>query len=77
MSNFTTKPPHAISAISLEEGGVKGQVDIMVSAPDGATYRVAALGYGKLHLFRFNTEIAKEIGLELDADAYPIITRAR
>lgn len=75
MSNFTTKPPHPASVISLNETG-EDQVAIMVSAPDGQSYRVAAFSHGKLHLFRFNTVIADEIGLKLDSEQYPVIHHA-
>ena len=73
MSNFIIKPPHHTSIVSLEQGNPRGQVDIMASAPDGRSYRVAALVDGKLIIFRFNTVIADEIGLKLDAGHFPVI----
>lgn len=73
MSNFTIKSQHHTSIVSLKESVAKGQVDIMVSAPDGLSYRVASVGNGKLNLFRFNTVLAEGIGLELDSGQFPVI----
>lgn len=73
MSNFTVTPPVEATLITLEEG-LKGQVDIILHDADGHAYRVLAIGDGKLHLPRFNTEAAKQMGLKLDADHRPVIT---
>lgn len=72
MSNFTIKPPTHPTLVTLEEN-LKGQVDIILQDSNGSTYRVLAIGSGKLWLPRFNTEIAKQLGLKLDGDARPII----
>lgn len=72
MSKFTTKPPSHPTLVTLEES-MKGQVDIVLQDSDGHTYRVLAIGDGKLHLPRFNTEVAKQMGLKLDGDARPVI----
>lgn len=74
MSNFTIKSPSNPTLVTLEES-LKGQVDIMARDIDGCDYRVAAIGDGKLHLFKMNTAVAENIGLELDANRYPIIVR--
>jgi len=74
MSNFTTKPPHIPTLVTLAEG-IRGQVDILVHDIDGIDYRIAAIGDGKLHLFVIDTAVAKNLGLQLDSNRYPIITR--
>lgn len=73
MSNFTVKSPHFTSVVSLKESLAKGHVDIMVSAPDGRSYRIASIGDGKLKVVHFNSVIAEQIGLILESDNYPTI----
>lgn len=74
MSNFTIKLPQTPILVTLSDE-MNGQVDIKVRDLDGHDYRVASFYAGKLHLFKFNTVVAKNIGLELDANQYSIITR--
>ena len=75
MSDFTIKPLSHPTLVTLGED-MEGQVDIVVTDPtDGRDYRMAAIGDGKLHLFTMDTVIAKNIGLQLDANRYPIIVR--
>lgn len=57
--------------VTLEEG-VGGEVNIMLRDICGHVYRLCSIYKGKLHLPRFNTEVAKQMGLELDGDHRPV-----
>lgn len=72
MSKFTIESTQHPVFVTLEES-LEGQVDIMVTTPDGKPYRIAALGDGKLHLFRINAQIARSMGLKLDTGHFPTI----
>ncbi len=72
MSNFTVMPPEKATLITLE-ASLKGQVDIMVHPHEGESFRIAALGEGKVHLFRQNLQEAEKVGLLIDDDGYPHI----
>ena len=74
MSNFTTKPPKCPTLVTLEESH-EGQVDIMVKSRDGYTYRIAAIGDRTLHLFSLSEVSAKQIGLQIDNNGFPVVVR--
>ncbi len=73
MSNFTVKEPSCPILVTLSED-TPGQVDIWLQSPDGRKYRLLAISGGKLHLSRFGTQTAKQLGLKLDG-VYPVTER--
>jgi len=75
MSHFTTKTVQPSTVITLEEDLV-GRVDIIASTGDKQTWRIAAIGDGKLHLFKLNRMAAEKLGIDLDAEGYPLICRS-
>jgi len=76
MSKFTIKPstPSTPPTLVTLEESLEGQVDIMAHALDGESYRIAAIGDGKLHLFKMDVAVAERVGLVLDDGRYPHIT---
>jgi len=74
MSKFTIQSPSAQPTLITLEEDMPGQVDIMVHFINGESCRLAAIGDGKLHLFRMSHLVATAVGIELDSSGYPIIT---
>ncbi len=73
MSKFTIKLFTPPTLVTLEES-LEGRVDIMAHALNGESYRIAAIGDGKLYLFTIDTAVAERVGLKLDHGRYPHIT---
>jgi len=74
MSAFTINSHPKTPVLVVLEESTPGQVDIVVY--DGTErYRIAALGQGKLHIFRLNCSVAEKMCLELDSNNYPVITQ--
>ena len=76
MSNFTIEQEKPLPTLVTLGEDLKGQVDIYVNLPSGEAYRIVAIGDGKLHLFKMRPQMAKSIGLQLDAFDYPITYKA-
>ena len=72
MSKFTIKPPSHFTLVTLE-GGLGGQVRVIVHDTCGQEFRLLIIEDGKLRLPRFNMEVAKKMGLKLDGNARPVI----
>ena len=75
ISNFTTKVTPPSTIITLEEDSA-GRVDIIAGVGDRQTWRIASIGDGKLHVFKFNQAIARQLGLALDDQGYLVVARA-
>ncbi len=77
MDHFTIKsPPSHPTLITLEEDK-PGQVDIIAHASNGDQWRIAAIGDGKLHLFQLHHHVSVTLGLQLDANGYPVVVQCQ
>lgn len=73
MSGFTISKEPNPTLVTLEEA-LRGQVDIMLGTPNQNPCRIAAIGDGKLHLFKMSPSVAQTFGIQLDGrNEYPII----
>ncbi|KKL86272.1 hypothetical protein LCGC14_1946360 [marine sediment metagenome] len=74
MPKFTTeklKPPIFVRM----QDGHEGQVDIWLEEPNGRCHPLITINNdGTLRLPRFNTVVAKQVGLKLTGDARPVIS---